>query len=317
MNRLCRILNISVPIIQGGMGNISSPQLAAAISNAGALGMIGSGTMSPPEVEAKLKAALEMTNRPIALNIAVSVSPYTKELIDLAIKYKLPSVSLSAGNPVPYIDCLHNNGIKVMAVTGAVKHAKKAAAAGADIIVGEGYEAAGINSPLEITTLALIPQLADAVDVPVAAAGGIGDGRGIAAMMALGAEGVQMGTRFIAVKEAPFSETYKQRVINAGDQETVVIGRSVNRIRRVLKNPFIKEISAKEEKGMSLSEFSRLTDEEHHMLGAIEGDEEKGYCNSGQIAGLINRDYSAEELIKTMIDEMYQTIDRLKKLRGI
>jgi enoyl-[acyl-carrier protein] reductase II len=313
MNRLCNLLNLEVPIIQGGMGNISHPKLTAAVSNAGGLGTLGAGTMDPQEIESKIIQTKELTNRPFALNIAITVSAYTSELINLVIKHKIPAVSLSAGNPVPFVNLLHNNGVKVMAVVGAVKHAKKAVDGKVDIIVGEGYEAAGINSPLETTTLTLIPQLVDAVDVPVVAAGGIADGRGLAAMLALGAEGIQMGTRFIATKEAPFSHKYKQRLIEANDNETVIIGRSVQRIRRVLKNPYIKEILKSESSGMTIDTFNQLTDEKHHILGAIHGNEQEGYWNSGQVAGLIREIPSVQELIIQMKHEMELAISQLTK----
>ncbi|MDQ0218728.1 nitronate monooxygenase [Peribacillus cavernae] len=316
MNRLCELLQIGVPIIQGGMGNISHPQLTAAISNAGALGTIGAGTMSPDEVEAKIIRTKELTVRPFALNIAITVSPYTKELIELVLKHEVPVISLSAGNPASYVEYLHHHSVKVIAVVGAVKHAKKAEAGGADVIVGEGYEAAGINSPLETTTLALIPQLVDAVHVPVVAAGGIADGRGMAASFALGAEGVQMGTRFIATKEAPFSDIYKQRLIDANDNETVVIGRSVKRIRRVLKNPYVKEILESETAGMTLDTFNELTNEDHHILGAVEGNEESGYWNSGQISGLIRQVPSVGELIANMVNEMNLVVNKLQTYKA-
>ncbi|WP_409305856.1 NAD(P)H-dependent flavin oxidoreductase [Peribacillus sp. SCS-155] len=311
MNRICQMLNLQLPVIQGGMGNISHPQLTAAVSNAGALGTIGAGTMSPAEIEEKIIKTKELTSKPFALNIAITVSPYTKELVELAIKHDISAVTFSAGNPAPYVPLLHAKGIKVMAVVGSVKHALKAEAASVDIIIGEGYEAAGINSPLETTTLTLIPQLVDTVQVPVIAAGGIADGRGLAAMLALGAEGVQMGTRFIATKEAPYSEKYKQRIIDAGDGDTIIVGRTVQRIRRVLKNPYTAHILQTEAKGLTPAEYDQLTDESHHIIGAVHGDEDKGFWNSGQISGLIKEIPTVSELIQSMKTEMKLAIERL------
>ncbi|MCD7036471.1 nitronate monooxygenase [Metabacillus sp. GX 13764] len=313
MNELCRILGIQVPILQGGMGNISNAALTAAVSEEGALGTIGAGTMTPEEVEKIILETKERTENPFALNIALAVSPFSKELMQLAVKHGLKAVSLSAGNPAPFIPYFKENGVKVITVTAAVKHAVKAAEGGSDIIVGEGYEAAGLNSPLETTTLALIPQLADAVNVPVAAAGGIADGRGLAAMLALGAQGVQMGTRFIATKEAPFSELYKERLLLSDDTGTAVIGRSVGRIRRVLKNnAYTAQLLQQEKAGLSLDEFTNRTDEKHHILGAVEGNEQEGYWNSGQIAGLIHHIPTVAELIHSIKLEMTETIGRLE-----
>src|SRR5690606_27664294 len=161
----------------------------------------------------------QRTKKNFAVNIAVNVSPYTDEMIDLVIKYKVPVVSLSAGNPAPFIPKLHSQNIIVLAVVASVKHAQKAEAAGADLLVAEGFEAAGINSNLELTTFALIPQIVEQVTVPVLAAGGIGDGKGLAAVLLLGASGVQIGTRLIATKEAPFHDTYKQCLLDASDTE--------------------------------------------------------------------------------------------------
>lgn len=186
MNRLTDILNIKYPIIQGGMGNISNAILTAAVSEAGGLGTIGAGTMLPEDVERIIEETKSLTDKPFAVNVALSVSPYVKEILSLVIKHKVPAVSLSAGNPAPFIPKLHENGVKVITVAASVRQAMKAEAAGADIIAAEGYEAAGINSALETTTLVLIPQIIGNVAVPVVAAGGIGDGKGLAAMLALG-----------------------------------------------------------------------------------------------------------------------------------
>jgi len=234
------------------MGNISSPKLAIAVSEAGGLGTIGCGTSEVGEVEEKIIGIKKGTSKSFAVNIAIGVTPHTDELIDLVIKHKVPVVSLSAGNPAPYISRLHENGIKVIAIVAAVKHAQKAEQAGADVLVAEGFEAAGINSNLELTTFTLIPQIAASVNIPVAAAGGIGDGNGLAAALALGASGVQMGTRLIATREMPVHDVYKQRLIDASDTETMIIGRNVGRVRRVLKNDYAAELFKREREGLTL-----------------------------------------------------------------
>ncbi len=318
MLHICEMLQIDYPIIQGGMGNISNAQLTAAVSEAGGLGTIGCGTMTPTEVENIIIQTKGSTTKNFALNIAIGVSPYTNDLIDVAIRHEIPVVSLSAGNPAPFIPKLHEHGIKVIVLVASVKHAKKAEAAGADILVAEGFEAAGINSHLELTTFTLIPQIVENVQVPVLAAGGIGDGKGLAAAFMLGASGVQIGTRLIATKEAPFHKTYKQNLVEAEDTSTVILGRSIGRTRRVLTNSYAEKIVEREKTGMTLDQYMNWTTEDQHIKGAIEGDMENGFINSGLVAGLIDDIPSVEELLKAMIEEANERIQlTAEKFKGI
>ncbi|MFC0418105.1 NAD(P)H-dependent flavin oxidoreductase [Cytobacillus solani] len=310
MNSLTNLLKIKYPIIQGGMGNISNAILTSAVSEAGGLGTIGAGTMTPAEVEEIINETMRRTDKPFALNVALTVSPYVREILSLVKKYNIPVVSLSAGNPAPFIPKLHEHGAKVITVCASVRQAKKAEAAGTDVIVAEGYEAAGINSALETTTLVLIPQIVEAVTIPVAAAGGIGDGKGVASMLALGASGVQMGTRFIATKEAPFHHKYKQKIIDASDHSTLIVGRSVGRIRRVLATDYAWKLLKFEENGISLDDFNRLTSEEFHRTGALEGKEEEGFMNGGQVAGLITDIPSVQELMGTIINDAKKQLEQ-------
>ena len=313
MIHVCEMLQIDYPIIQGGMGNISNAQLTAAVSEAGGLGTIGCGTMTPHEVEKIILETKQRTNKQFAVNIAISVSPHTKELIDLVIKHKVPVVSLSAGNPAPFISTLKEHGVKVLALVASVKHAEKAEAAGADILVAEGFEAAGINSNLELTTFTLIPQIVRSVQVPVLAAGGIGDGRGLAAAFMLGASGVQLGTRLIATEEAPFHNVYKQSLVSASDTETMILGRSVGRVRRVLKTPYARKLEQSETEGMTLAEYNDMTTEKQHIIGALDGDMENGFINSGQIAGLIENIPTVKQLLKSMVEEANNQINNVSK----
>ncbi|MGO4887675.1 NAD(P)H-dependent flavin oxidoreductase [Anaerobacillus sp. MEB173] len=301
-------LNIDHPIIQGGMGNISEPALAAAISEAGGLGTIGAGTMTSEEVDEKISRLKELTARPFCVNIPINVQPHLKEIVELVLEHQVPVVSLSAGNPAPYIKMFHEQGMKVICVVSSVKQAIKAEQAGADILVAEGYEAAGINSNLETTTLTLIPQIVDAVTIPVIAAGGIGDGRGLAAMFALGASGVQMGTRFIATKEALVHENYKNYILQADDTSTVIVGRSVGRIRRLLKTPYAEKLLNEELNGISVEQFDEMTDEIHHKYGAVDGELAAGHINSGQIAGLIKDIPTVKELLNTMMEQASESL---------
>jgi enoyl-[acyl-carrier protein] reductase II len=314
MKHLCSILQIRYPIIQGGMGNISNAPLTAAVSEAGGLGTIGVGTMTPIEVEEIIKETKKLTKKPFAINIPINVNSYVKEMLSLVIKYEVPVVSLSAGNPAPFIQKLKEKGIKIIVVVGAVKQAKKAAELGADIIVAEGYEAAGINSPNETTTLTLIPQILNAVNIPVVAAGGIGDGKGLAAMLALGASGVQMGTRFVATIEAPFHDTYKMNILKAHDTSTVIVGRNVGRVRRIINTNYAKQLLEKEQQGMSLEQYNELTNEEYHKAGALQGNEDEGFMNSGQIAGLITTIPTVKQLLDQMIREAKTELHKASNL---
>lgn len=313
MNDACRILEITYPIILGGMGNVSSIELTSAVSEAGGLGTFGVGTRTPQEIELYIQGIKEKSKKPFAINIPLTVTPYVEEIAELIIRYQVPVVSLSAGNPSKWIRFFKDHGVKVMTVVGSVKQARKAEQEGADLVVGEGYEAAGINSPYETTTVALIPQIVDAVQIPVIAAGGIGDARGLVGAFALGAQGVQMGTRFIVAKEAPFSERYKEKILAANDEATTIVGRSVGRIRRVLKTPYVEKLLSLENEGISTEDFMNLTSEKYHWLGAMEGNDQEGYMNSGQIAGALKNIQSVKEIIESMMKEAAMISQRLKE----
>ncbi|WP_071459209.1 NAD(P)H-dependent flavin oxidoreductase [Bacillus massilinigeriensis] len=303
MNGITSILGIHYPIIQGGMGNISNAILTAAVSEAGGLGTIGAGTMTADEVEKIIIETKKLTEKPFSLNVALSVSPNPMAILKLAVKHRLAVVTLSAGNPAPFIGKLHDEGIVVITVVASVKQAEKAEKAGADILVAEGFEAAGINSALETTTLALIPQILNRVNIPLVAAGGIGDGKGLAAMLCLGASGVQMGTRFIATKEAPFHDSYKQKLLDANDHGTVIVGRSVGKIRRLLDTSYAHCLLQREAEGITPEVFADLTTEEIHKKGALEGKEDEGFMNGGQVSGLITDIPSVAELLDRMMEE--------------
>ena len=317
MRRLCKLLSIHYPFIQGGMGNISSPILATAVSEAGGLGTIGTGTLSVDHVESLLLDMKKRTKKAFALNIPISVTTNLKGMCELAVKHAVPVVSLSAGNPTPYIHYFKQHNIRVICVTASVKHAQKAEKAGADVIVGEGFEAAGINSPLELTTMTLIPQLVAKVQIPVVAAGGVGDSRGFAAALALGAEGIQMGTRLIATKESPYHERYVERILEANDTETIIVGRSVGKVRRILKTAYAKQLIQAEAAGMHPDVFEAMTDEEKHRIGAVEGRLEEGFINGGQVSGLVESIPTVQELFKEMMEgsqEIYE--NQMKEFKG-
>lgn len=313
MKSICELLSIEYPIIQGSMGNISQAALTAAVSEAGGLGTIGTGTMTPREVEAILLETKRKTTMPFAVHIDLRLSPYIQDLIDLVLKHHIPVVSISEGNYDRYVPIFLRERRKVIAAVSSVQQAKKAEAAGADLLVATGVEAAGLNSSLEMTTFTLIPQIATAVSIPVVAAGGISDGRGLAAALLLGASGVQMGTRFIATKESLFPRAYKEKIVEASGVDTRVIGRSVGRVKRVLKTSYAEQILQQEKTGMSLEEFYALTSEDKHMKGAVWGDVNNSLVNCGQVAGLITTIPSIKELFSSMMEEAAVQLDSIRQ----
>lgn len=308
-NPVTDILKIKYPIIQGGMGNISDPGLAAAVSNAGGLGTIGAGTLSVDALKEKIDIMLSLTDQPVCVNIPITVHPDPEAVARALIELKIPVVSLSAGNPAPFIDMFKKYGIKVICVTSTVRQAKKAEKHGADLVVCEGYEAAGLNSPNESTSLTLIPQVVKAVDIPVIAAGGIADGKGLAAVFALGATGVQMGTRLVATKEAGYHPAYKQAILEANDEATVIVGRKFKKIRRILKNEYAEKLLHLEKENADMEEYEQKTSEEIHKIGAVDGDPENGFMTAGQIAGLIDDLPTVKQLFERMMKEAEKSLE--------
>jgi enoyl-[acyl-carrier protein] reductase II len=313
MNNLLRLLGISYPMIQGGMGNISPAELCVAVSKSGGLGQVGVGNLPSESVEDKLRKVTEELKGefPFGVNVPISVHPQLEEVMQLIVKYNVPVVSLSAGNPKPWIPRLKEHGITVMVVVGTVSQALKAEAAGADIVIGEGFEAAGKNSPKELTTMTLIPQLARRLNVPVVAAGGIGDGHGLLAALSLGASGVQLGTRLIATQEAHVHSDYQQAILQANDEGTLVVGRRYGLVTRVLDTSYAQMIKQAEKEGMSLEEYMISMDEESHERGAIQGLLDQGHVNAGQISGAIQQIPSVEDLFKEMMGEAKEQLDQL------
>jgi enoyl-[acyl-carrier protein] reductase II len=314
MNKLLQLLNISYPMIQGGMGNISPTELCVAVSRSGGLGQVGVGNLPPESVENKLRKVTEELKEkfPFGVNVPISVHPQVEEIMQLIVKYSVPVVSLSAGNPKPWIPFLKEHGITVMVVVATVTQALKAEAAGADIIIGEGFEAAGKNSPKELTTMTLIPQLVRRLKVPIVAAGGIGDGHGLLATLSLGASGVQLGTRLIATQEAHVHNDYQQAILQANDEGTLILGRRYGLVTRVLNTSYAQMIKKAEEEGMSLEDYMTSMDEDSHDRGAIQGLLDQGHVNAGQISGAIQQIPSVAELFEEMMREAKDQLDQLK-----
>jgi len=305
-NRLCELLGIDYPIIQAGMVWVSDWRLAAAASNAGILGTIGTGAMRDDALEENIRNALAATDRPFAVNIPL-LRPDAEKKAEMALDFGASVFITSAGNPARIVPLLKRPGVTLLHVVPSVKGALKAQKEGVDVVICEGYEAGGHDSPLETTTLALVPQVADAVDIPVVAAGGIADGRGMAAAMALGADGVQIGTRFIATAECNAHENYKKAVVEAGDGGTSIVGRSFIMLR-VLNNDFAMRMKEAEKSGAGVQELRDLLRSEgsRNISGMIEGDTVEGTLQAGQSAALVKDIVPVAELVGRLVRE-YET----------
>ena len=299
MNRVTELLNIEYPIIQGAMARIADSSLAAAVSNGGGLGIIASGGESKEWLSNEIDKVRTLTDKPFGVNLML-LSPNLEELIEVIFEKKVRIVTTGAGNPGKYIKALKEHNIIVILVVASVALGIRVERAGAHMVVGEGLEAGGHIG--DITTMALIPQLKDAVSIPVVAAGGIGDGRGVAAAFMLGAEGVQVGTRFVVAEECTVHESYKQAIIKAKDSDTVATGRSTGHPVRVLKNRLSKEVLTMEKNMTDPNEIAKLCT--GRLYDAVKkGDMEMGSVMSGQIAGLVKQIQPAKEIIREMFKE--------------
>ena len=285
MKKLNEILGTEFPIIQGGMANIATGEFAAACSNAGALGVIATGHMREAEMlREQIRICRERTDKPFGVNLML-MNPCAGDMANIIIEEGVKVVTTGAGSPGQYIPTWKNAGVTVIPVVAASILAKRLVQAGADAIIAEGMESGGHVG--EMTTMALVPQVIDAVDVPVIAAGGIADGRQVAAAFALGACGIQVGTCLLASEECPIHDNYKQAILKAKDSDTTVTGRSIGGPVRVLKNRMAREYLALEKRGATLEEL------EHITLGGLrravfEGDMERGSVMSGQVAGMLH-----------------------------
>ncbi len=302
---ICDMLGIKYPIFQGGMAWASNYELASAVSNAGGLGIIGAGQMPPELLVQEIRKAKENTDKPFGVNLIIYLT-YIEELVDAVIREGVQVVTTGAGNAGPYIKRFHDAGIKVIPVIPSSALAKRVEKAGADAVIAEGTESGGHIG--EITTMAIVPQVADAVGIPVIAAGGIADYRGFAAALCLGASGIQMGTRFLATKECHVHQNWKDMVVKASDRDTVVTGRPTGHPVRVLKNRLAKMFLELEEKCAPVAEYEKLGTGKL-KAASVDGDVEMGSLMSGQIAGLIKEEKTAKEIIEEIVS---QTEDFIK-----
>ena len=310
--KLCNLLDIKYPIIQGGMAWLGTFELVSAVSNAGGLGIIGSGDAPPDWLGDQIRATKEKTDRPFGVNIML-MSPFVKDALQLILDEGVKIVTFGGGNPGTYIPALKEAGVKVMPVVSSVALARRLERFGIDAVIAEGMESGGHVG--DTATMALVPQVVQNVKVPVIAAGGIADGHGLAAALALGAQGVQMGTRFVCSEECIAHPSFKERILQAQDRATVVTGESTGHPVRCLENRLTREFSAREKAGASaeeLEEFGRG----RLSLGIIQGNIEEGSLMAGQIAGLIRDIKPAKAIIEDIMAEAEKVIDTLGKFKS-
>lgn len=304
--RVNELLGIKYPIIQGGMAWVAEYHLAAAVSNAGGLGIIGAGGAPAEFVREQIRKAKEATDQPFGVNVML-MNPEADAIAKVIVDEGVKVVTTGAGNPAKYMEMWKAAGVKVIPVIASVAMAKMMERGGADAVVAEGMESGGhIGST---TTMALVPQVADAVSIPVIAAGGIADGRGVAAAFMLGAEGVQMGTRFVVAKESIVHSNYKERLIKARDIDSEVTGMSTGHPIRVLRNQMSRQYLKLEKEGAGLDELEQLT------LGSLrkavmEGDVVNGSVMAGQIAGLVKKEQTCQEIIDELVSETEELFGR-------
>lgn len=303
--RICDLLGIEYPIIQGGMAWVATHELAAAVSEAGGLGIIGAGGAPASWVREQIRQAKKATDKPFGVNLML-MNPEADQIAQIIAEEKVKVVTTGAGNPGKYIQMWKDAGVKVIPVVASVALAKLMERGGADAVIAEGMESGGHIG--KATTMTLVPQVADAVEIPVIAAGGIGDGRGFAAAMMLGAEAAQMGTRFVTAKECTVHENYKQKIIKAKDIDSEVTGMANGHPIRVLRNQMTKAYLKMEKEGASLEELEKMT------LGSlrkavVEGDVTSGSVMAGQISGLIKKEETCKEIILDVMQGARQAMN--------
>jgi enoyl-[acyl-carrier protein] reductase II len=303
---LCGLLRIEYPILQGGMAWAANPELAAAVSNAGGLGIVGAGDQPPEIVRQDLRRAFALTDRPLGANVPIFTAG-VEDKLQVFIDEGVSVVTVGGGNAGPYLGPLQRAGIRVIPVVASVALARRMARQGVDALIAEGMESGGHIG--DVATLALVPQVVDAVDIPVIAAGGIADGRGLAAALALGAAGIQMGTRFICTTECQAHDNYKQKIVRAHDRATTVTGGEFGHPVRSIRGPFIRRLQDLEQRGVSEEEF--ITFGAGTLRAAIiDGDTARGSVMAGQSAGLVDEVIPAKEVVARVMCEAEAAIRR-------
>jgi len=311
-NRICELFKIEKPIIQAGMIWCSGWELASAVSNAGGLGLLGSGSMYPDVLRDQIQKCKKATNKPFGVNVPL-LYPNIEEHIKIIIEEGVKIVFTSAGNPKTWTNHLKQNGITVVHVVSAVKFALKCQEAGVDAIVAEGFEAGGHNGREETTTLVLIPQIRKAVSIPLIAAGGIGFGNQMAAVFALGAEAAQIGSRFVATPESSAHQNFKEAVINTKEGDTILTLKQLTPVR-LIKNKFYNEVEAAEKKCVSAEDMATLLGRGRAKKGMFEGDLIEGELEIGQVSAAMNSIKPAADIVDEIMTEFKETIEKLKSL---
>lgn len=307
-NVICKMLGIKYPIFQGGMAWVGTAELASSVSNAGGLGLIGAGHMPPDILRKEIQKCKDWTDKPFGVNIML-MSPFVKEVMQVVIDEKVPVVTTGAGNPGEYLPALKEIGTKVIPVVASVALAKRLVKGGVDAVIAEGCESGGHIG--EISTMPLVPQVVDAVDVPVIAAGGFCDSRGLAAAFALGAHGIQMGSRFVMSKECIAHPNYKEIVLKAKDRSTVVTGRTLGHPVRVISNKLTKQFFEMEAAGASNEELEQLGTGKLH-LATHKGDVENGSVMIGQISGMLDDIKTVQEIIDDIVNGLPKAVENLQ-----
>lgn len=310
-NRITSLLGIEYPIIAGGMVWCSGWRLASAVSNAGGLGLIGAGSMHPETLREHIVKCKAATHRPYGVNVPL-LYPEMDKVIEIIIKEKVPVVVTSAGNPKTWTAKLHEAGCKVLHVVSSSKFAMKAEAAGVDAIIAEGFEAGGHNGKEETTTMCLIPSVADSVQIPVVAAGGIASGRAMAAAMCLGAEAVQIGTLFAMSEESSAHENFKNLCCEAGEGDTALVLKKLGPTR-ILKREFYDQVIAAEDRGASAEELKEILGKGRAKKGIFEGDLVEGELEIGQASAQISKIRPIAEIMTSLLEEYKQTLNRMQK----
>lgn len=311
-NRITHLFGIKYPIIQAGMVWCSGWRLASAVSNAGGLGLIGAGSMYPETLREHIQKCKAATDKPFGVNVPL-MYPQIEEIMQIIIDERVPIVFTSAGNPKTWTSKLQAEGIIVAHVVSSSKFAVKCAEAGVNAVVAEGFEAGGHNGREETTTFTLIPQVRKAIDLPLIAAGGIASGEGMAAAFALGAEGVQVGTRFALTLESSASDAFKQKCISLAEGDTILSLKKVSPTR-MIKNDFYRQVQELEDQGASADDLRLLLGRGRSKRGIFEGDLSEGELEIGQIASMIREIIPAETVVKEMVEEFNETVKRLREI---
>lgn len=308
---VCDLLGIDYPIIQGGMAWVATAELAAAVSEAGGLGLIGAGSAPVEVVRAEVHKARTLTSKPFGVNVYF-LSPFAEQVLEMLVEERVPVVTTGAGNPGKYVKKIKDAGMKIFALVASVNLAKRLERAGVDGLVAEGMECGGHIG--EVATMPLVPQIVDAVEIPVIAAGGIFDGRGLVAALSLGAQGIQMGTRFICSTECKVHEKYKQAVIDAHERDTVVTGTPTGHPVRVLDNKLAREFLEAERRGATTDELEALGTGKLRAA-VVNGDVEGGSVMAGQVAAMVTKIEPCKDIIQDIMAGAEKTLERLRQIR--